>query len=66
MPAALLLWHRRAEVVLPQPRAFKLGAFGWIANLITVFFAPLVTIMYCFPAALPVTGGTVSPRLPAM
>ncbi|KAF5626715.1 amino acid polyamine transporter I [Fusarium tjaetaba] len=74
-PAALLLWHRRAEGVLPQSRAFKLGAFGWIANLSTVFFAPLITIMYYFPVALPVTGGTMNytsavhykgPRLPAM
>ncbi|KAM0558016.1 hypothetical protein ACHAPJ_005183 [Fusarium lateritium] len=60
MPAALLLWHRRAESVLPESRPFKLGALGWVANLVTLLFAPLITVMYCFPVELPVTAGTMN------
>ena len=64
MPAALLLWHRRSSAVLPETRDVKLGAFGWIANIITLLFAPLITIMYCFPVELPATGSTMSTSFP--
>lgn len=60
LPAGLLLWHKRSERVLPKSRSFNLGAFGWIANAATLFFAPLITIVYCFPAGLPVTGSSMS------
>ncbi|KAF5549070.1 amino acid polyamine transporter I [Fusarium mexicanum] len=60
MPAALLLWHGRSDTVLPKSRAFKLGPLGWVANLITLLFAPLITIMYCFPVELPLTGGNMN------
>ncbi|KAF4972493.1 hypothetical protein FSARC_965 [Fusarium sarcochroum] len=66
MPAGLLLWHRRAEKVLPESRPFKLGALGWVANLVTLLFAPLITIMYCFPVELPVAAGTMMVGVMAM
>jgi choline transport protein len=60
MPAALLLWHKRSDAVLPPDRHLKLGAFGWVANIITVAFAPLITIFYCFPIEMPVNSGNMS------
>ncbi|KAJ5379105.1 hypothetical protein N7509_012224 [Penicillium cosmopolitanum] len=60
LPAALLLWHKRSESVLPKSRGFNLGAFGWVANAATLVFAPLITIMYCFPVGLPVTGSSMN------
>lgn len=59
-PAALLLWHGRSESALPRNRAVKLGLFGWVANIVTLLFAPFITIMYCFPVSLPVTGSSMS------
>lgn len=66
IPAALLLWHRRSEAVLPKGRYIRLGALGWVANVVTVLFAPLITIMYCFPIELPVTGSTMSTQIPPL
>lgn len=60
IPAGLLLWQGRSEKVLPRARPFNLGALGWIANAATVLFAPLITIMYCFPASMPVTPSGMS------
>lgn len=60
IPAALLLWHRRSDAVLPKNRSVNLGIFGWISNVITVLFAILITIMYCFPVTMPVTGSNMS------
>lgn len=60
IPVALLLWHKRSEQVLAKNRSVRLGPFGWLANIVTVLFAILVTVMYCFPVRLPVTGGNMS------
>lgn len=59
-PAALLLYHRRSESVLPRGRHVRLGIFGWIANIVTVLFAVLTTVVYCFPVVLPATGSSMS------
>lgn len=60
-PAALLLYRRRAAIVLPSTRAFRLiGPIGWIANILTVVFAIIVLIFYNFPVILPVTGSNMS------
>lgn len=63
-PAALLLWHRRSDDVLPKTRSVNLGLFGWLANLVTLLFAPFITVMYCFPIELPVTAATMSKSTP--
>ncbi|KAL4916344.1 amino acid permease-domain-containing protein [Aspergillus aurantiobrunneus] len=60
LPAGLLLWHGRSESVLPMSRGFNLRAFGWIANAATLVFAPLITVVYCFPVGLPVTGSSMN------
>lgn len=59
-PAALLLWHKRSNSVLHPNRSVRLGLFGWLANAVTVLFAFLILVMYCFPVELPVTGSTMS------
>ncbi len=60
MLAALLLWHRRSDFVLPLNRKVRLGWFGWVANMVTLLFAPLITIIYCFPLTLPVAPSNAS------
>jgi choline transport protein len=61
IPAALLLYRRRADAVLPRTRPFRLfGPFGWIANILTVVFAITVLVFYNFPVILPVTGSNMS------
>lgn len=60
IPAALLLWHGRSSRVLPPGRSVRLGAFGWVANVVTVVFALLITVMYCFPIEFPITGSNMS------
>ncbi|OJJ07695.1 hypothetical protein ASPVEDRAFT_56994 [Aspergillus versicolor CBS 583.65] len=60
IPVALLLWHKRSDQVLARNRNVRLGPFGWLANIVTVLFAILVTVMYCFPVRLPVTGGNMN------
>lgn len=59
-PAALLLWNKRSDAVLPKTRSTNLGVFGWICDIVTVLFALLCTVMYCFPVSLPVTAGNMS------
>lgn len=59
-PATLLLYRKRSEEFLPSSRPFKLGKFGWIANVITLAFAVLVLVFYNFPSVLPVTGRNMS------
>lgn len=59
-PAALLLYRKRSEEFLPSSRPFKLGKFGWIANVVTLAFAVFVLVFYNFPSVLPVTGGNMS------
>ncbi|KAI5459483.1 amino acid/polyamine transporter I [Mariannaea sp. PMI_226] len=59
-PAGLLLWHRRSSTVLPPTRGLRLGIMGWIANIVTLLFAPFITIMYSFPVELPVTGSSMN------
>ncbi|EWY81964.1 hypothetical protein FOYG_16169 [Fusarium oxysporum NRRL 32931] len=59
-PAALLLWNKRSDAVLPKTRSTNLGVFGWICDIVTVLFALLCTVMYCFPVSLPVTAGNMN------
>lgn len=61
MPAALLLYRRRASQVLPPNRSFILrGPLGWVANGATVAFAVVVLVFYNLPTILPVTGSNMS------
>jgi len=68
IPAMLLLVQRRSTQYLKPSRFVKLGPFGWFANVVTIAYGLLTLVFYCFPAYLPVSGGTMSefiPNLPA-
>lgn len=61
VPAALLLWRRRDPHYLPPNRAFWVpGWVGCAANVMTIAWAVIITIFFCFPAAFPVEGGNMS------
>ncbi|KAF9887402.1 hypothetical protein FE257_010257 [Aspergillus nanangensis] len=59
-PAMLLLYHRRSTRYLAKGRRVRLGLFGWFANIVTVCFAIIITVFYCFPTELPATGSSMN------
>ncbi|KAJ9644148.1 hypothetical protein H2199_004016 [Coniosporium tulheliwenetii] len=65
IPAALLMYRRRAPEYLPHRVGsffthFNLGVFGWACNAVTVAWAIIVLIFFNFPNAIPVTGLTMN------
>jgi choline transport protein len=61
IPAALLIYRRRSEKVLPRKRAFKVPeAVGWACNVGTIVAAVIETVFFTFPTILPVAGGNMS------
>lgn len=60
LPAALLMYQRRSSELLPPTAYFRLGAFGWVANVLTVVLAIVALIFYDFPFVMPVTAGNMS------
>ncbi|PNP52637.1 hypothetical protein THARTR1_06802 [Trichoderma harzianum] len=61
IPAALLIYRRRSEKVLPRKRAFKVPEIlGWACNIGTVIAAVIETVFFTFPSVLPVTGGNMN------
>lgn len=65
IPAALLMYRRRSEKVLPRKRAFKVPeVVGWACNIGTVVAAVIQTVFFTFPTVLPVTGGNMSKSVP--
>ncbi|KAH6608591.1 Amino acid transporter [Trichoderma cornu-damae] len=60
-PAALLLYRRRSEKVLPRKRAFRVPEMvGWACNIGTIVAAVVETVFFTFPIALPVTGSSMN------
>lgn len=61
VPAALLLVRRRSSTFLPPTRPFKLpNVVGYVVNAMTIVWAIVITVFFCFPTSLPVTGGNMS------
>lgn len=60
IPAALMMYRRRAPEYLPSSGRFNLGKFGWVANGITVAWSALQLVIYNLPLTLPVSGVTMS------
>lgn len=61
MPAMLLLWRKRSVSVLPMNRPFRLPRLvGWTANVLVIIFGVLFTVFFSFPAAMPVSGSSMS------
>ncbi|KAM0753970.1 amino acid transporter [Meredithblackwellia eburnea MCA 4105] len=57
VPVALLMYNGRK---LPRRPYLPLGAFGWVANSVVVFWAIFITVIYSFPAVMPVTGSNMN------
>lgn len=61
IPAALLLYQRRPEHLLPRARSFRLPkALGYVANSACVLWSLITTVFYLFPAIRPVTTSNMS------
>ena len=67
IPCFLLLIRKRGTELLPESREFKLPSWlGWICNITTVAAAVLETLFFDFPAAIPVTGSSMSESYPPL
>ncbi|PYH93950.1 choline transporter [Aspergillus ellipticus CBS 707.79] len=61
IPAVLLLVRRRDPHYLPSNRPFKVPhALGYAANTVCIVWAIILTIFFCFPTELPVTGSNMN------
>ncbi|KAL4958364.1 amino acid/polyamine transporter I [Aspergillus filifer] len=61
IPATLLICRRRSTTFLPRDRRFRVpNILGYICNGVTVLWAVLLTVFFCFPTVLPVSGGDMN------
>lgn len=61
LPAALVIFRRRSEKVLPKNREFAVpDTIGFAANSVTVVMALITVVFYNFPTTLPATGDNMS------
>ncbi|KAL2833979.1 amino acid/polyamine transporter I [Aspergillus pseudoustus] len=61
IPALLLILRRRAPHYLPTNRPFKVPTIvGYVSNIICIIWAIILTVFFCFPTLLPVTGGNMN------
>lgn len=60
IPLVFLMMSGRNAKYLPKKRHWNLGMLGWLCNGISVAWAVIVLIFYCFPAATPTTGSTTN------
>lgn len=64
IPAALKMWRLRAGRFLPEKGSvgggWNLGLIGWLFDFITVAWAIVILIFYCFPTTTPTTSGAAN------
>ena len=61
IPCVLLVLRKRHTKILPDARAFKVHSLvGWVANAVVIVFAIVEVVFFSFPAALPVSGSSMS------
>ncbi|KAH8678445.1 amino acid/polyamine transporter I [Xylariales sp. PMI_506] len=61
IPAALVMYRRRSEKVLPTHRSFRMPrVVGYVANSVTVFMALFTVIFYNLPVTMPATGANMN------
>ncbi|KAL4942955.1 hypothetical protein BDV06DRAFT_235110 [Aspergillus oleicola] len=61
IPAALLIIRRRSTTFLPKTRPFRVpNVLGYICNVVTIIWAVILTVFFCFPTVLPVSGGDMN------
>jgi choline transport protein len=63
IPAVLLMYRGRSTTFLQRNRSFRLGPFGWVANILTAVMAIIATVFYNFPTVMPVTPSNMSTYL---
>ncbi|KAL4771561.1 amino acid/polyamine transporter I [Aspergillus nidulans var. acristatus] len=61
IPAVLVILRRGSTHFLPESRPFKVpNVVGYICNVVCIIWAVILTVFFCFPATLPVTGGNMN------
>ncbi|KAL3473351.1 amino acid/polyamine transporter I [Aspergillus californicus] len=61
IPAILLILRKRSLTYLPETRPFRVPhVVGYICNAFCVIWAVILTVFFCLPTALPVTGGNMN------
>ena len=60
VPIFFLMLSGRNPRYLPKKGHWNMGMLGWLYNGISVVWAVIVLIFYCFPTATPVTGSTMN------
>ncbi|KAL4885201.1 amino acid/polyamine transporter I [Aspergillus karnatakaensis] len=61
IPATLLILRRRSTQYLPTNRPFRVpNVLGYISNVVCIIWAVILTVFFCFPTVLPVTGGNMN------
>ena len=57
-PLVFLMYQKRASRFLPAKGHWNMGLMGWFYNLVSVAWALIITVFYCFPTVTPVPGGS--------
>ena len=60
IPIVFLMLSGRNERYLPRKGHWNMGMLGWLYNFISVVWAVVVLIFYCFPTTTSVTGSTMN------
>ncbi|RDW74548.1 putative choline transport protein [Aspergillus mulundensis] len=61
IPAVLLILRRRSTHFLPESRPFRVSnVLGYVCNVVCIIWALILTVFFCFPTVLPVTGGNMN------
>lgn len=67
IPAVILLVRHRSTQYLPSKRVFKVpDTIGYVANVICIAWAVILTVFFCFPTEFPVTPGNMSMSFPSL
>jgi choline transport protein len=60
IPIIFLMANGRNERFLPRKGHWNMGALGWLWNFLSVAWALLILIFYCFPTTNPTTSGMMN------
>ncbi|KIV90057.1 hypothetical protein PV10_07402 [Exophiala mesophila] len=60
-PSILVLWRKRSTEFLPENRSFRLPNWlGYFVNIAGLIYVALMTVFFCLPTELPVTGANMN------
>ena len=60
VPLVFLMMSGRSERFLPKKGHWNMGVLGWVFNAISVGWAFIVLIFFCFPTTTPTTGSMMN------